>query len=147
TSDGWQDFNTNGRMTWTYRSAENGNVALMGEIAEHDVVLALGFGGRPELAGTLAVSSLQFPFVDLWHRHSALWSDWQGTCHLPDVTSEELLREARISATVLKIHEDEAVPGALVASLSVPWGQSRDDAGGYHLVWSRDLVEASSGLL
>ena len=146
-SDGWQDFNANGAMTWTYRSAENGNVALMGEIAEHDVVLALGFGDRPALAGTLAVSSLQFPFTDLWHRHCAYWSDWQGTCHLPDVTSEELLREARISATVLKIHEDEAVPGALVASLSVPWGQSRDDAGGYHLVWSRDLVEASGGLL
>ena len=65
----------------------------------------------------------------------------------PDVTSADLLREARISAAVLKIHEDEVVPGALVASLSIPWGQSRDDLGGYHLVWSRDLVEAAGGLL
>ncbi|HVB64537.1 MAG TPA: glycoside hydrolase family 15 protein [Nitrolancea sp.] len=147
TSDGWQDFNDNGQMDWTYGRAENGNVALIGEIAEHDVVLALGFGDRPELAGTLAVASVQFPFGDIMHNLSSTWSDWQGTCRLPDVTSEELLREARISAAVLKIHEDQTVPGAVVASLSVPWGQSRDDAGGYHLVWARDLVETSGGLL
>ncbi|HEX3721914.1 MAG TPA: glycoside hydrolase family 15 protein, partial [Nitrolancea sp.] len=90
---------------------------------------------------------VQFPFNDVWHSLSSSWAAWQSTCRLPDVTSEELLREARISAAVLKIHEDQTVPGAVVASLSVPWGQSRDDAGGYHLVWARDLVETSGGLL
>jgi glucoamylase len=146
-SDGWQDFNANGRMQWTYVLAETGNVALMGEIAEHDVTLALGFGERPALAQTLAISSLQFDFSDIWHRHSADWARWQSTCRLPDLTSAELLNEARVSASVLKIHEDEIVPGAIVASLSVPWGQSHHDPGGYHLVWSRDLVDAAGGLL
>ena len=146
-SDGWQDFNTNGRMLWTYERAESGNIALMGEITEHDVTLALGFGEQPELAQTLALSSLQFKFTDVWHRQTSDWGRWQSSCRLPDVASADLLREARISAAVLKIHEDETAPGALVASLSVPWGQSRQDAGGYHLVWSRDLVEAAGGLL
>src|SRR5690606_10648594 len=40
-----------------------------------------------------------------------------------------------------------AFPGAVVASLSVPWGNERDDTGGYHLVWARDAVEAGYGLL
>ena len=146
-SDGWTDFDANGGMRWTYNWAEDGNVALMGEISEHDVTLALGFGERHELAQTLALSSLQFDFSDVWHRQIADWGAWQSSCRLPDVTSADLLREGRVSAAVLKIHEDEIAPGALVASLSVPWGQSRDDAGGYHLVWSRDLVEAAGGLL
>ena len=146
-SDGWRDFDANGRMAWTYDRAENGNVALMGEIEEHDVTMALGFGDIPELAKTMALSSLQFNFADVLHRVSESWGSWQSTCRLPDVTSPVLVHQARVSASVLKIHEDETVPGALVASLSIPWGQSRDDPGGYHLVWSRDLVEAAGGLL
>ena len=47
---------------------------------------------------------------------------------------------ALLSATVLKIHEDRSYPGAVVASLSVPWGSSTDTLGGYHLVWPRDAT-------
>ena len=35
----------------------------------------------------------------------------------------------------------------MTASLSVPWGNSRDDRGGYHLVWPRDLVQCATALL
>jgi glucoamylase len=35
----------------------------------------------------------------------------------------------------------------MVASLSIPWGNSRDDIGGYHLVWPRDLVESAGASL
>jgi glucoamylase len=34
-----------------------------------------------------------------------------------------------------------------VASLSVPWGNTRNDLGGYHLVWSRDLVESAGAFV
>ncbi|MEB8586677.1 glycoside hydrolase family 15 protein, partial [Acidithiobacillus ferriphilus] len=51
------------------------------------------------------------------------------------------------SATVLKVHEDRTFPGALVASLSIPWGEASDSRGGYHLVWSRDLVESAGALV
>jgi glucoamylase len=40
--------------------------------------------------------------------------------------------------------------GFLVASLSIPWGQARGDAegmGGYHLVWTRDMVNGAMALL
>ena len=37
----------------------------------------------------------------------------------------------------------------MIASLSIPWGESKgdEDLGGYHLVWPRDLVHSSTGLL
>jgi glucoamylase len=48
---------------------------------------------------------------------------------------------------VLRSHLDKTYPGAMVASLSVPWGDSGDERGGYHLVWPRDLVETAGALL
>ena len=51
------------------------------------------------------------------------------------------------SAAVLRTHQDRAAPGATTASLSVPWGNARNDLGGYHLVWSRDLVETAGALI
>ncbi len=54
----------------------------------------------------------------------------------------------RVSTAVLATHRD-AASGAIIASLSIPWGFSKgdDDLGGYHLVWPRDLVEIAGGLL
>src|SRR5690606_13353195 len=45
-SDGWQDFQANGRMSWTYPHAAEGNVALMGELAQREGALALAFGAE-----------------------------------------------------------------------------------------------------
>ena len=46
-------------------------------------------------------------------------------------------------------HEDKLYPGALVASLAIPWGETKSDSdrGGYHLVWTRDLVSSAVGLM
>lgn len=55
----------------------------------------------------------------------------------------------RMSAAVLAVHEDKRASGALIASLSIPWGASKSDQelGGYHLVWPRDLVQSATALL
>src|SRR6202030_4667688 len=52
----------------------------------------------------------------------------------------------RLSLRVLLAHEDKNFQGALIASLSTPWGETKtdEDAGGYHLVWTRDLVQSVS---
>src|SRR5262249_52775306 len=44
---------------------------------------------------------------------------------------------------------DKTYPGAFIASLSIPWGETRgdQDQGGYHVVWTRDLVNTATGLL
>jgi glucoamylase len=55
----------------------------------------------------------------------------------------------RLSRLILLAHEDKVYPGALVASMSIPWGETKGDTdlGGYHLVWTRDLVKSASALL
>jgi glucoamylase len=55
----------------------------------------------------------------------------------------------RVSHNVLLAHEDKTYAGAFVASASIPWGQvkSDDDMGGYHLVWTRDMVQTATALL
>src|SRR5438046_10597290 len=55
----------------------------------------------------------------------------------------------RVSSTVLRTHEEKSYPGAVIASLSIPWGFSKgdDDIGGYHLIWPRDLAHAAGGLI
>jgi glucoamylase len=49
----------------------------------------------------------------------------------------------------LLAHEDKIFQGAFVASLSIPWGDTKDDSdrGGYHLVWTRDMVQTATALL
>jgi glucoamylase len=58
-------------------------------------------------------------------------------------------RLMRTSLHVLLAHEDKTYSGAFVASASIPWGQVKgdDDLGGYHLVWTRDMVQTASALL
>lgn len=145
-SDGWQDFDRNGEMTWTYATAHDGNVALMGELVANSGNLALGFAETVEGARTLARSSLADDYDGVRRIFTDQWEDWGKTLDIP-LASPELKREAELSAAVIKIHEDRTYAGAIVASLSVPWGSSHDDLGGYHLVWTRDAVEAALAMI
>lgn len=145
-SDGWQDFNRNGRMTWTYSRARNGNVAMMGELAENAGVLALGFAETVEGADTLSRSTLAESWENMHRRFVAEWENWAEQLTIPEMR-RDLARQVENSAAVLKTHEDRTYPGATVASLSIPWGNTHDDAGGYHLVWTRDASETGLGLL
>jgi len=145
-SDGWQDFANHARMDWTFREALNGNVALMGELAASTGVLALSFAETPEGACTLARSSLSEGFDAVQRSCAAAWQAWATEIAIPD-TPEPVRYEAYLSSTVLKAHEGRTYPGALIASLSIPWGNTSDSTGGYHLVWTRDAVEAAFALL
>lgn len=145
-SDGWQDFSHHGRMLWTYAEAIDGNVGLMGELAANTGVLALGFADTTEGAQTLARSSLSQGFDAVRRSCAAGWSAWAADLAIPEAP-EEVRHEAGLSAAVLKIHEGRTYPGAVVASLSISWGNTSDSIGGYHLVWARDAVETGLALL
>ncbi len=149
TSDGWQDFDKNGRMTWEYDHARPGNVALMAELASPSGALALAFASTREGAVTLAKSSLASGFASVRAEALAGWVGWAGKVQtLPARSlSADLITQAKRSAAVLKTHEDRTFPGAVVASLSVPWGNAHNDLGGYHLVWARDAVNSGLSLL
>jgi glucoamylase len=149
-SDGWQDFSANGRMTWTHARTEAGNVAGMTELAlgEGAAQLVIAFGSRPVEAGMEASAALASRFQGAWEEYVGNWQRFGRSVARPprDVPQED--RELYMtSAMVLRCLQDRIEPGATVASLSIPWGDAGDDLGGYHLVWSRDLVESAGAFV
>jgi len=145
-SDGWQDLMAHGELQWQYTRAENGNVALIGELPLQDgeTVLAISVGRGAEEAGHQARAALEEGYPAQLARYIAPWERWQAA--LSGSTRAAL---SGISAAVIKSHESKLLPGALLASLAVPWGFSQGDGdlGGYHLVWPRDMVQSAGGLL
>jgi glucoamylase len=128
-SDGWQDFSRNGSMTWQYEEALDGNVALTAELQGNEGTLALGFAETIVGARTKARASLSEGYQAIRRRFLEQWQDWGNTLAIPDVP-DDVWREAYLSATVLKVQQDRAYPGSIVASLSVPWGNSSDSLAG-----------------
>jgi glucoamylase len=151
TSDGWHELQNDSRVS-TYQRAENGNVAVMGEVdlrATNGLFqIALGFGRTSAEAGQHALASLVDGFETAKARFVGGWTDWHQA--LKDESGHPPERRlSRESAAVLRTHEAISSHGGVIASLSIPWGFSKgdDDLGGYHLVWPRDLVETAGGFL
>jgi glucoamylase len=151
-TDGWQDLANNFKLDYEFAAAINGNIALTAEIDlrhRFDFTLGLGFGRSLHRAVTTLFQSLgtQFEehrdrFLDQWRRacsHFHPLEDWSGD-------GGRLYRRSR---ELLLAHEDKTYAGALIASLSIPWGEAKgdEDLGGYHLVWTRDMVNSATGLL
>ncbi len=153
-SDGWQDLSQHKRMLWHFDRAENGNVALLGEldwqaVKSHSFVIAIGFGTNAAEAGHRVTASLLDEFDELKARYIQGWSAFHSTLRKTGLQVESVRNLEAISAIVLRIHEAKRFPGGMIASLSIPWGFNKgdEDLGGYHLVWPRDLVESAVGLL
>jgi glucoamylase len=151
-SDGWQTLSRGEGLGKEFHRAESGNVAIAGtlDLASHDgrATLAIGFGTLPEEAGLRALLSLQQPRLALEHYRTGWRQKQAELLALDEPRDAGGLNRYRVSTAVLATHRDEA-SGAIIASLSIPWGFSKsdDDLGGYHLVWPRDLVETAGGLL
>ena len=151
-SDGWTDLHQDFTMDWTFATASGGNIALTAELdfaRSGEFTLALGFGRDPDEAARAALASLRKPYAEVEARYVQEWQEWCASLADLSGQSGDGGRLQRISAMVLKAHEDKTYRGAFVASLSVPWGEAAGDsnAGGYHLCWPRDLVHIATGLL
>jgi glucoamylase len=151
TSDGWQDLKQNFKMDWEFGSALDGNIAIMAEIPmEHtrEFTLGIGFGEGHHAALAAVAGSLALPFeghlarfIEQWHRAA---TPRQLARHSGDDG-----RLLQISHNVVLAHEDKTFAGAFIASASIPWGYAKgdDDLGGYHLVWTRDMVQTATALM
>ncbi len=152
-SDGWQQLRDSGQLDPAWERADDGNVALTGEIGfsagKATAVLALGFGAYPEEAADHAAASLREGFEAAAGLYVANWRKWQAGLETLDHHAASGLNTYRVGTAVLATHLSIARQGAAVASLSIPWGFNKgdDDLGGYHLVWPRDLVETAGGFL
>jgi glucoamylase len=151
-SDGWTDLADNLQMDWQFDCAEDGNVALFSEIdlsQGSDFVIATAFGHGLHNAVTGLIQSLAYPFESQRDRFILQWQRSAKRTQELSPCASDGGRLLESSHKILVAHEDKSNPGAFIASLSIPWGDSKgdDDLGGYHLVWPRDMVNSATGLL
>ncbi len=136
------------RLTRQYSSADNGRVTLTWEVpASGSWTEGLAFGPSRSAAEQALGASLSKGFDavssayrDGWIRYAKGLDTLGGRA--PDLWYH--------SAEVIKMAEDKQQPGAIVASLALPWGDSvQDDPRdvGYRKVWPRDLYHAARALL
>ena len=139
-------------MDWEFDQASDGNIALMGEVdldGKREFTMGLAFGDTEHCAITTLFQALGIPFKEHLKRYTEQW-DRTSAHRLPlEKFSSDNGSLYHSSFSLLLSHEDKSYPGALIASLSIPWGEARGDAdnGGYHLVWTRDLVGSASAML
>ena len=151
-SDGWRDLSDNFRFDWEFDQALDGNIALTGELVpgnHREFTLALAFGDGQNNAVSTLFQALGFPFDE---HHRRYVEQWNRACRKIYPVKEVYGDGGQLyhsSLSLLLAHEDKTYPGAFIASLSIPWGESKgdEDTGGYHLVWTRDMVSTAMALL
>ena len=151
-SDGWTDLAQDMQMDWEFDQALNGNVALTGQLdlsESYEFTLGLAFGSSLHNAVTTLFQSLVVPFEESRERFVEQWERPYGKLAPLESVSGDGGHLYCSSYSLIFAHEDKSYPGAFIASLSIPWGETKGDqeGGGYHLVWTRDLVHTASALL
>jgi len=158
-SDGLTQLDAAHALT-TYTAAPDGHIVATEDVTpgpDHEVTLALGFGRTQAQSVSVAEGSLDRPFGQAVAGYLRGWAVYDAGLRPPPVRSPSLVRHYYLSANVLKASEDKTYPGAIVASLASPWGQSVPAGvtsggepsyfGSYREVFARDLYEAFTGLL
>jgi glucoamylase len=152
TTDGWCDLSDNFQLDHEFDSAADGNIALIGEInlaRGYEFTLGLAFGNSLHRAITTLFQSMGVPYEENRDRFVLQWTRACNHVLALDESAGDGGRLYRTSHSLIMAHEDKTYPGALIASLSIPWGEVKgdEDLGGYHLVWTRDMVNSATGLL
>ena len=169
-SDGIADL-ADGRLDRAYSRAEEfGNIAGLialdfSERSEPDnestgrssiamaSTLVVGFGGTFEQAKATADASANQTVAAAYEKYVAQWQAYlQSLSELPTLAaaSGDDGALAYMSAINLKIMEDKTHAGALIASLSNPWGETapaEQPQTGYKAVWPRDFFQVASAFL
>jgi glucoamylase len=158
-SDGLTQLDSARALT-PYTSAPDGHIVATENVtpgASRQVTLALGFGRSQAQSVSVAQSSLSRPFALTAASYLAGWAGYDARLRPPPARELRLASHYYLSANVLKVSEDKTFPGAIVASLASPWGQSVPAGvtangepsyfGSYREVFARDLYEAFTGLM
>ncbi|MBH8565433.1 glucan 1,4-alpha-glucosidase [Nostoc sp. CENA67] len=151
-SDGWTDLADNFQMDWEFGRALNGNLALTGKLnldGSDELTLGLAFGTSLHNAISTLFQSLNLPFEQQKQQYNEQWKRSRNGIRPLENVSYDDGKLYHNSVSLLLAHEDKTYPGALIASMAIPWGEAKDDQdqGGYHLVWTRDLVSSVAGLV
>src|SRR5947209_10043871 len=131
--------------------AQDGNVIQVAELSQPAIereyccrpyTLALGFGKSPEEALAASRASLRKGFDACEAEYKKGWQDYLKTVRH---VKTKYQAQFDMAAMVLRAHEDKTYRGAMIASLSIPWGggsnANEPNVGGYHVVLSRALYQ------
>jgi glucoamylase len=165
TSDGLTDLGDS-RLDHAYAASgeQPGNLMLTGALPtvaagqslSRDFVI--GFGPTRAASQAAADGSFATGLDEVLARFNGEgdrvgWEDWIGSLtELPRMAevATDGGKLAYASALMLKVQEDRTYAGALIASLSNPWGDSVDAtqaSTGYKAVWPRDFYQVAMALM
>jgi len=165
-SDGLNDLKTTGALNHSYTSTGDttGNVAMTlqlptlnkGQSGEWQFVLGFGYSKEESLAAANQTLNTGYQKVLANYNGTGDAIGWED--YLASLTELNTLAAASTdngklvyaSAMVLKAQEDKTYAGAVIASLSNPWGDtaSADKAQtGYKAVWPRDFYQVTMAML
>ncbi|HEY1531706.1 MAG TPA: glucodextranase DOMON-like domain-containing protein [Galbitalea sp.] len=163
-SDGLAQLDANHSLGPVTDSATAGNVEQTAGIQldnNRETTLALGFGTTQAAAVKTAKATASSAVNGMERTYTKAWQKYDNQLNSPHLASANLSSSQRHtaetdyyqSANVVKASEDKTYPGAIVAGLDAPWGQSiaANDPGnlfqpGYKEVFARDLYEAWTAL-
>ncbi|MBO0797789.1 MAG: glucan 1,4-alpha-glucosidase, partial [Blastocatellia bacterium] len=133
-NDGWTDLADNYRLDWHYDSALDGNIALTGGLdlsRGTEFTIGLAFGTTQHNALSTLTQSLSIPFDETREAFIRQWERTSRRFALAATSNDSKMFER--SVNLLLAHEDKTYPGAMIASLSIPWGDEKSDEelGGY----------------
>lgn len=140
----------NYRLDRRYEVALDGNIALTGGLdlsRRTEFTVGLAFGTSQHDALSTLAQSLSVPFEQTREAFVRQWERTSKRFHA--VVNSDKPKLFKRSVNLLLAHKDKTYPGAMIAFLSIPWGEEKTDSelGGYHLVWTRDMVKSVSALL
>ena len=163
-SDSITQLDASHTLSTVAASATGGNVeqtVALQRDRDGSSTVALGFGTTQASAVATASATAASSVERLAASYIAGWVRYDASLKPPFLTIAGLSGSERLtaiknyyqSANVVKASEDKTYPGAIVAGLDAPWGQSivANDpnnlfVGGYKEVFARDLYEAWTAL-
>ncbi len=163
-SDGLTALRHTGALSpvWSSTGASRGSILLTAGLSRpvakaRTYDLAVGFGPTRRDSRRQAAATLQEGYARVLAHYNGQggrvgWETWLASLDaLPRLAAQsgDGGRLAYASALVLKAHEDKTHRGALIASLSNPWGDelpATRASTGYKAVWPRDFYECAMAL-
>ncbi|MDO3384449.1 glycoside hydrolase family 15 protein [Gilvimarinus sp. SDUM040013] len=154
-----------GTQNWRYTSTgeSSGNVSITQSLATNPGQpqrwnFAYGFGSNPKHAADNAQASLAAGFDRVLAHYNGEgehigWEDYMASLAPLEQLAQMATDGGKLaytSAMVLKAQEDKTHAGALIASLSNPWGDVVSAAAastGYKAVWPRDFYQVAMAFL
>ena len=128
-------------MNWSYNRAISGNVASTGEIniprkkGIYTFYLVYKFSNKK-----FSKANLKVDYAKEKEKYILAWDSYLRGLKIPKKRSNHSLYYR--SMFTLRVHEDKINPGAMIASLSNPWGEEVQ-----HSPSSKHAVITSSGRL